>query len=166
MKRADKIGYAVLMGLLVLLAGVGWHEISSRRHDAGLCDICLRPLHANTEVLVEIGGKRKFVCCARCAITEAAQERRPLEVIEVSDYVTSRKLDPKAAWYVDGSHKVLCSHDEVHMDDTKRSQQVEFDRCSPGAYEFANLVDAQSFVKENGGLIRSASEMFEGMKSK
>ena len=166
MKRSDKLGYVALILTAVLLGWIGWHEVSARRHDAGLCDICLRPLHSNTEVLVEIGGKRKEVCCIRCAITEMAQEKRPLRVIEASDYVSGRKLDPYAAWYVDGSRKVLCSHDQMHMDDNKGSEQLRFDRCAPGAYAFANHADAEAFVRENGGVIRRLAEMVPRMNSK
>ena len=166
MKRSDRLGYVALILTVVLLGWVGWHEISGHRHDGGLCDICLRPLHSNTEVLVEIGGQRKEVCCIRCAITEMAQEKKPLKVLEASDYFSGRTVDPYAAWYVDGSRKVLCSHDQMRMDENKGTQQLRFDRCAPGAYAFANRADAEAFVAENGGVIRRLAEMAPGANSK
>lgn len=162
LKRAEKIGYFTLGAITVALLVVGWVEVFNHRQPA-VCDLCHRTIHANSRVIIEVDGKRKAVCCARCAVTEAAQERRPVRFIEVTDYSTGNRLKPEDAWFVDGSRKVLCDHDMAMMDESKHAQPLAFDRCSPGAYAFARREDADSFVHENGGVVLRLAQMMPGV---
>ncbi len=161
MKRADKIGYAVLGGVLVVLVAAGWFfGLRSRSND--VCQICQRQISSRARVTLEIGGKRLDACCARCAITEAGQEHRPVRLIRVTDYATGSPLAPERAWFVDGSRKVLCSHDQPMFDESKHAEHLAFDRCSPGAYAFARPQDAEEFARENGGVVVQLKELMEG----
>ncbi|MGE5726172.1 MAG: hypothetical protein ACM34G_13405 [Acidobacteriota bacterium] len=162
MKRADKIGYVVLGGVLAVLLAAGWF-FGLRPHNGDVCDICQRQINPRARVTLEIGGKRKDACCARCAITEALQERRPVRLIRVTDYATGSALAPDQAWFVDGSRKVLCSHDQPMFDESKHAEHLAFDRCSPGAYAFARRQDAEAFVRENGGAILRLKQLMEGV---
>lgn len=128
------------------------YRITSSRQQA-FCGFCHRAIHAQTEVIAEIDGRRRHACCARCAITESYQERKPLRLIAVTDYVSGRKLDPQQAYFVDGSQKVLCAHDMTMLGESKQTYQMTYDRCFPGTYAFSRLEDAQVFAHDNGGTV-------------
>jgi hypothetical protein len=154
------------VGLLLLgLMGFGYYHLMVKQSEA-FCGFCRRPIHANARVIAEIDGRRKVVCCARCAMSEAYQEKKPVRLIEVTDYVSGKKLDPQHAYFVDGSRKVLCSHDAPMFDETKHVEPMTFDRCSLGAYAFARREDAEKFAKENGGIVLQLEEMLQGVKSR
>lgn len=161
MKRADKIGYAVLGAVLVVLLAGGWFALHPRR--VAVCEICQREINPRARVTMEIGGRVLDACCARCAITEAFQEHRPVRLLRVTDYPTGSPLGPSQAWFVDGSRKVLCSHDQPMLDESKHAEHLAFDRCSPGAYAFARRQDAETFVRENGGVILRLKQLMEGV---
>lgn len=122
------------------------------------CTYCLRPLHDNLRVTAEIDGKRAEVCCPHCAITEANQQHRPLRFIAVHDYVTAKTLRPEDAIYVEGSRVTACDRD-MHMNEMKETQDLAFDRCSPGTFTFANRPNAEAFVAENGGAILTFQQL-------
>jgi hypothetical protein len=161
MKRADKIGYAVLGGVLAVLLAGSWLALHPRR--AQVCEICQRQINARARVTMEIGGRLLDACCARCAITEAFQEHRPVRLIRVTDYATGSPLAPAQAWFVDGSRRVLCSHDQPMMDESRHAEHLAFDRCSPGAYAFAHRQDAEAFARENGGVVLRLNQLMEGV---
>jgi hypothetical protein len=154
-----------VVGLLLLaLVGFGYYHVMVKQSEA-FCGFCRRPIHANARVVAEIDGRREVVCCARCAMSEAYQEKKPLRLIEVTDFVSGNKLDPQGAYFVDGSRKVLCSHDAPMFDETKHMEPMTFDRCSPGAYAFARRDDAEKFAKENGGIVLRLEELLQGVNS-
>jgi hypothetical protein len=151
----------VLVGILFVVAAAGvygWFRYINHPKPVA-CGYCLRPLRANLMVTAEIAGKRTQVCCARCAITEANQERKPLRLIEVHDYSTGRAVPPQGAWFVEGSQVMACSHHAMHMDEMKDTQELAFDRCSPSTLAFASRENADAFVAQNGGAILSLSQL-------
>ena len=162
---ARKVSFAALV-LLVAIAGLliaG--EWSLHRRTEQVCGICSRHIHKVAGVVAEIGGSRKHVCCAHCAVTEGLQEHKPVRLIEVTDYNSGKKLDPKGAWYVDGSRIVACTHDMTRMDDMKQMEQATFDRCSPGTFAFPSRSDAGAFAAKNGGIVRNMDEMLAGVNA-
>jgi hypothetical protein len=160
---ARKISVAAF-GLLVIIAGLLLAgEWSLHRHAEETCGICARHINPHTGVLADIGGRRRHVCCAHCAVTEGIQEHKPVRLIEVTDYNTERKLDPNEAWYVEGSRVVACTHDMSRMDETKRTQNVTFDRCSPGTLAFASRAEANEFAAANGGVVLDMEQMLGGV---
>ena len=148
----------VLLGLL----GLGYYRMMVKQSEA-FCGFCHRPIHAHARVVAEVGGRRRTVCCARCAMTEAFQEKKPVRLIEVTDYASGKTLKPEQAYFVEDSRKVLCDHDAVLVDETKHAHALAFDRCSPGAYAFAHLEDAVAFTHENGGVVLQLNEMMRGV---
>ena len=122
--------------VLVALVVAGYRLVANR--EGSFCGFCHRPIHANTKVIAEIDGRRRTVCCARCAISEAYQEKKPVRLIEVTDYVTSKSVDPEKAYFVDGSNKVLCNHDAAMLDESRQAHQLTYDRCFPGTYAFVH----------------------------
>ena len=150
---------AVIVGLVV----AGYRLVANR--EEAFCGFCHRSIYANSKVIAEIDGRRRTVCCARCAISEAYQEKKPLRLIEVTDYVSSKSLDPKQAYFVDGSRKVLCEHDEAKVDESRHAQQMTYDRCFPGTYAFAHREDAEAFVRENGGTVLQLQKLMQGVSA-
>lgn len=130
------------------------------------CGYCLRPLHDNLRITAEIDGKRTDVCCPHCAITEANQQRKPLRLIAVHDYTTGKTIKPEEAWYVEGSSVMACQHDAMHMNEMKETQDLAFDRCSPGTFTFANKAGAQAFIAQNGGSLLSFQQLMQEVRFK
>ena len=146
---------------VVILAGAGvfgWYRFVAHPKPV-VCGYCLRPLHANVKVTAEIDGKRAEVCCPRCAITEANQERKPVRLITVHDYSTGKAMSPETAWYVEGSRVIACEHGAMHMDETKEPQEMAYDRCSPGTLTFATKQQAEDFTAANGGTVISFGQL-------
>jgi hypothetical protein len=128
------------------------------------CGFCGRPLKKDLTVIAEVGGHRRHVCCARCAITEANQEKKPVRYIEVRDYPTGAALNPEKAFFVDASRAKACDHDMMMMDQTKRPQELAFDRCSPGTFAFARKEDADAFIAQNGGTILTLQQLMSEVR--
>ena len=162
---ARKVSVAALL-LLVVIAGLliagQW---SLHRHSEEVCGICARHINPQAGVIAEIGGVRHHVCCAHCAVTEGVQERKPVRLIEVTDFVTGRKLDPSRAWYVDGSRIVACVHDMTRMNEMKQIEKTSFDRCSPGTFAFASREEADAFAGKNGGAVLNLEKMLAGVNA-
>jgi hypothetical protein len=153
-----RIAVAAIL-LLVVSGGVyGWYKFVL--HPAPVaCGYCSRPLHANLTVTAEIAGKRAQVCCARCAISEANQERKPLRLLTVHDYQSGRSIAPANAWYVEGSRAMACDHDAMRMNERKGTDAADYDRCSPGTFAFAERQAADGFVAQNGGTVLSLTQL-------
>ena len=162
---ARKVSMAAL-GLLVVIAGLliagQWNL---HRHSQEVCGICARHINPQAGVIAEIGGVRHHVCCAHCAVTEGVQERKPVRLIEVTDFSTGRKLDPSHAWYVDGSRIVACVHDMTRMNEMKQIEKTTFDRCSPGTFAFASREEADAFAGKNGGAVLNLEKMLAGVNA-
>lgn len=157
-KRTSFFSASAFVAVLALVAA-GWWWYANRRGSETICGFCHRPISSQARVVAEVGGRRKNVCCARCAITEAVQQKKTLRLISVTDYASGRVLAPEQAWFVEGSRKVLCNHDIARTDEMKHTEELAFDRCSPGTYAFARKEDAQAFIRANGGVVRRLGEM-------
>jgi hypothetical protein len=151
----------IAIALLVALGGAFVAYRTTTKRNEAFCGFCHRSIHAETEVIAEIDGRRRHACCARCAITESYQEKKPLHLIAVTDYVSGRKLDPRQAYFVDGSQKILCAHDITMLGESKQTYQMTYDRCFPGTYAFARLQDAQVFARENGGAVVQLQKLMQ-----
>ena len=161
---AKRVLITVAVGLvLVALVVAGFRVVANR--EESFCGFCHRPIHANTKVIAEIAGRRRTVCCARCAISEAYQEKNPVRLIEVTDYVTGKSVDPEKAYFVDGSRKVLCNHDAAMVDESRQVHEMTYDRCFPGTYAFARREDAEAFVRESGGSVVQSQTLMQGVRA-
>jgi len=155
-----------LTGIFVVVAGAvsyGWFRFVAHPTPV-VCGYCNRPLHANSKVTAEIAGKRTEVCCARCAINEANQRRKPIRLLEVSDYRSGKEISPSNAWFVEGSRVIACTHDMTRMGENKDMQDMQFDRCSPGTLAFAGKPDADEFTAQNGGTVLSLEQLMSEAK--
>jgi hypothetical protein len=156
---AKKISiYSALAVIVVAGLFAGGYWLMNHRSKTQ-CGFCQRHINPKAHVVAEVGGKRRHVCCAHCAITEARQERKPLRLIEVTDYPTGKMVSPEGAWFVEDSRVIACQHDMSKMDDSKHAEPLAFDRCSPGTFAFSERKAAQAFVEQNGGVMRSLPEL-------
>lgn len=152
----------ITTAVLVVMAGLvaaGYRVMANREET--FCGFCHRDIHPNSKVVAEIDGRRRTVCCARCALNEGLQEKKPVRLISVTDYVSGGSLAPEKAYFVDGSRKVLCAHDAAMVDESKHVEQMTFDRCFPGTYAFARREDAEAFVRENGGTVLQLEKLMQ-----
>jgi hypothetical protein len=156
--NARRIAIAGILILVACAAAFGWFRLVVHPKPVA-CGYCNRPLHANLMVTAEIDGKRAEVCCPRCAITEANQQRKSLRLITVHDYLTGKAMSPNTAWFVEGSRAMACSHDAMRMNEMKGTEDIAFDRCSPGTFTFANRKDANEFTQANGGTVISFGQL-------
>ena len=156
MKKASIYASLVLVVAAGLVAGGYWlmHGRSQTQ-----CGFCQRHINPKAHVVAEVGGARRDVCCAHCAVTEARQERKPLRLISVTDYPTGKMVGPEGAWFVEDSRVIACEHDMSRMDESKHAEQLAFDRCSPGTFAFSDRKAAEAFVAQNGGVLRSMAEV-------
>jgi len=150
MSTRKKAGLAVFALVALGLLALGGYQLKQSQNPQ-VCGFCHRPLQDRLWVIAEIGGQRRRVCCPQCAVSEARQEQRAVRLLMVHDYTSGREIDPQQAWYVNDSRAVACSHDSMRMDEMKHAETLAFDRCSPGAFAFANQQDAETFVSQNGG---------------
>ena len=156
----------VITGSFLIVAGAaafGWFRFVAHPTPV-VCGYCSRPLHKNSEVTAEIAGKRTQVCCARCAITEANQRHKRLQLIEVHDYSNGKGISPTSGWFVEGSRVIACYHDMTRMGEHKDMQDMAFDRCSPGTLAFASKQEADDFVAQNGGTVLSLGQLMSEAK--
>jgi hypothetical protein len=156
--NSRRIVITALFFIVAAAAVFGWFRFVARPTPVA-CGYCLRPLHANVKVTAEIDGKRAEVCCPRCAITEANQEHKPMRLITVHDYSTGKAMSPDKAWYVEGSRVLACEHGAMHMDEMKDTQEMAYDRCSPGTLTFATKQEAADFTAANGGSVLSFTQL-------
>ena len=156
--NSRRIVLAVFFLILAGAAAFGWFKFVV--HPAPVaCGYCSRVLHANSMVIAEIAGKRTQACCARCAISEANQQHKPIRLIEVHDYRTGKGFSPANAWFVEGSRVIVCEHDMAHMGEHNDMPDMVFDRCSPGTLAFASKPEADAFVAQNGGAAISFGQL-------
>jgi len=156
----------VTTAIVLILAGAAvfsWFKFIARPTPVA-CGYCSRPLHANLSVTAEIAGIRAEVCCTRCAISEANQQRKPLRLISVHDYRSGRTISASNAWFVEGSRAMACDHDAMRMNEMKGTDLMAYDRCSPGTLAFADKQVADAFVAENGGAVLSFAQVMSEVK--
>jgi nitrous oxide reductase accessory protein NosL len=156
-KKSSRAILIVVVAVLLVAGGATYWFVQSSSNQT--CGFCQRPLDPHLSVTAEIAGRKKQVCCARCAVTEANQEHKSVRLLEAHDYPTGKPIDPSKAFYVDDSRAVACTHDMARMDQSKHSDQLAFDRCSPGAFTFETRNDAEAFIRQNGGVLLSYTEL-------
>jgi nitrous oxide reductase accessory protein NosL len=156
-KKSSRAILIVVAAVLLVAGGATYWFVQSSANKT--CGFCQRPLEPHLSVTVEIAGHKKQVCCARCAVTEANQQHKPVRLLKAHDYPTGKTIDPTKAFYVDDSRAVACTHDMTRMDESKHSDHLAFDRCSPGAFTFENKSDAEAFIRQNGGVLVSYTEL-------
>ncbi len=156
-----KILVAALVGLCTVLAlsGGAWYLLTQRQ--AKLCPFSGREIHAETRALVTIGGHKYETCCVRCAIIEAQQTGKPLRVLKVADFETSKLMDPSSAWFVEGSAVNVCMRMSPSAESSGRESVYvrAFDRCAPSLLAFSSEQHARDFMAQHGGALKRLADL-------
>jgi hypothetical protein len=166
MHRKTIFAGIVSLGAVLALLGGGWYLVN--RRNAEVCPFSGRRIHPQTRALVSIGGRRYQTCCVRCAIIEAQQTGKPLRVLKVADFETTKLLDPDKAWFVEGSQVNLCmSMSPAAVSPGRESvYRRAFDRCSPSVYAFANEQQARAFIVQRGGVLKHLKDLQQEITAK
>lgn len=145
---------------IVILIGVStgvWMAVDKRQQPK--CPICDRVIHPESRAVIEVGGKKKTVCCIRCALSAHMQENEPVRIVQVSDYSTGTLIDPRNAYFVGNTPLVVCEQHSMPPDEAKRPYMRIFDRCEPSVMAFSRLEDAQQFIADHGGTLQRWAEV-------
>ena len=153
------------LGMAVALAAGSWYLIHQRAEK--VCPLSGRPIEPQTRALVMIGGKKYETCCLRCAIIEARQTGKPLRVLKVANFETSKLMDPARAWFVEGSSVNFCTR--MSPAATSRGEGTVylrmFDRCSPSILAFPSKMSARAFIAQHGGALKRLDGLLKEAKS-
>jgi hypothetical protein len=163
MAKKASIYSAIVVAIAAGLFGGGYWVVNQRSQTQ--CGFCQRHINPMAHVVAEVGGRRRDVCCAHCAVTEARQEKQSLHLIAVTDYPSGKMVSPDGAWFVEDSRVIACLHDMSKMDESKHAEHLAFDRCSPGTFAFRDRKAAEAFVAQNGGTLRSLAEVLAEAQS-
>jgi hypothetical protein len=150
---------ACIVGVLVL-AGIGygaWHYVTER--SAQFCRACLRPVHAHMKTVAMIDGKRANYCCPACAMSEHQQSGKPVDIVELTDYLDGKTLKPKDSFVVRNSDLNPCLDHHPAVGENSQPLQAHYDRCAPSILAFADRDSAMAFAGKHGGQVMKFSEM-------
>ena len=156
--RTNFIGILAVVVVLAVLGGA-WYLVSRRQPKA--CPFSGREIHPETRAVVTVGGKKYEVCCVRCAMIETQQTGKPLEVLKIADFETSKLIDPKSAWFVESSNVNLCMRMAPAVESRGRESVYvrTFDRCSPSVLAFSSEQHAHAFIAQHGGVLKRLTDL-------
>ncbi|HSF15033.1 MAG TPA: hypothetical protein VLK65_05730 [Vicinamibacteria bacterium] len=153
---AKRIAGAAVALALVGAAGAFLYTQISGTAD---CDVCYRPLHAETYYRIHLAnGDSMDVCCPRCGL-RFQEGRTDVARTEVTDFDSKEQIDAGEAFYVEGSPVHFCSHSAVQEDRSGTQYQVAWDRCLPSLIAFATREAALAFQAKHGGIIKTYEEL-------
>ncbi len=157
MKSRMTFAAVVALALMVGAAVGAWYEL--RERPPVFCELSGRPIHANMDTVVQVDGKRLHTCCPRCPLTYAAQTGERVRLLQVTDYVSGKKLAAADAYYVDGSQVEMCAAPRLRTDESQTPYARLFDRCSPSLLAFAREDQARAFLAQYGGTLQRLDEL-------
>jgi hypothetical protein len=148
---------ALLVAVLVLgaLGYSAWRYVAERETHS--CRACSRPVHEHSRTVALVDGKRRFYCCPACALSERHQSGKPVEVIELTDHLSGRKLQPAGAFVVRNSDVNPCLPHHPAVGENNQPLESHFDRCSPSVLAFQDQKAAAAFAGGHGGQVAGFS---------
>jgi hypothetical protein len=150
-----------VLGLaLVGAAAMGWWYVLYNRPPE-FCEISGRTIHSKMLTRVRINGQHFYACCPRCPLRLAGQTKQRAELVEVTDFVSGRRLGADAAYYVSGSTMEMCSAPRMKLDEARTPYVRLFDRCGPSLVAFADENKAREFMEQYGGGLKRIDELIE-----
>lgn len=145
---------------ILVLAGLGysaWRFVTERSGQS--CKACARPVHAHMKTVAILDGKRATYCCPACALSEHQQSGKPVQVVELTDYLTSSALKPETSFVVRNSDVNPClQHHHPAVGENSQALESHFDRCTPSVLAFENQKTAAAFAVEHGGQVAKFSD--------
>jgi hypothetical protein len=145
--------------VILILAGLGysaWHLVKER--SAQSCKACARPVHSHMKTVAIVDGKRAIYCCPACALSEHQQSGKQVQVIELTDYLSSALLKPESSFVVRHSDVDPGLQHHPAVDENNQPLEVHFDRCSPSVLAFRDQKSAAAFAGEHGGQVVKFSD--------
>ena len=139
---------------IVVLAGLGysaWYLVKER--SAQSCKACMRPIHAHMKTVAVVDGKRTNYCCPACALSEHQQSGKPVQVVELTDYLGSGSLKPESSFVVRNSDVSPCPQQHPAVGENSQPLESHFDRCTPSVLAFRDREAAAAFAAEHGGQV-------------
>lgn len=157
--------FAAIIGLVVTLAALGSAWYMTHERPPQYCQLSGRPIHPHMLSVVRVNGRRLYACCARCALTNERQTGIHAEVVQVTDYISGRRIDARKAWFVDGSRMEPCSSPAMKPDAEGSPSMRMFDRCSPSLIAFSRQDQALNFIAADGGKLTTLNDLEDQAKS-
>lgn len=156
--------WVLLIAVGVIVAGyTAFHTLRPSRAEE--CYACKRPIHAHSRTVAITNGKARAFCCPACALSEQRQEGKPLEVKELTAFLTGAKLSPDDAYVVKGSDVNMCARAHEIFDADKRVADIHYDRCAPSLLAFSDRSEATEFSRQHGGIVLSFREAAASLSS-
>ena len=152
------VGSITLAVLAAVTAGA-WYALQKQ---PGICELSGRPIHDTMRTIGRSGGRKVHACCPRCPLTLARQTGETVEFLRVTDYATSRPLDPARAFFISDSRVQVCYAPRLKLDEARTPYVQLFDRCGPSLLAFAREEDARAFIAVNGGSLKRLSDLLPG----
>ena len=144
--------WLVALAMIAIAIGLGYTGYLTYRGPQGeQCYACQRAVHAHSRTVGLVNGRARVFCCPACALSEHEQEGKPIQVTELTAFLTGAKLSPNEAFVVKGSDVNMCARTHELTDADKRPADVRFDRCSPSMLAFGRRDEAAQFAREHGG---------------
>jgi hypothetical protein len=146
--------------LFLAVLALGGYSLLHRTQP-GICPLCRREIHRQASAVMETNGQRQRVCCVRCAVTLGRQTGQTVRLVEVTDFNTEKALHPEDAFYVEASPIVLCERHEPLVTQERQPYERIFDRCEPSAFAFARRQEAEAFISQHGGVLRTLDQLMK-----
>jgi hypothetical protein len=152
--------WLVVLAVVAVAVGLGYTVVTAYLHSQPeQCYACQRAVHAHMRTVALLKGKPRVFCCPACALSEHEQEGRPIQITELTSFLTGAKLSPAGAFLVKGSDVNMCARTQELIGADKRPADLQFDRCSPSLLAFEHRPDAEQFAREHGGQVLPFSEI-------
>lgn len=151
-------GVAIFSVIAIALVA-GYLGINMYRHaQPEECYACKRAIHAHSRTVALSSGHSRLFCCPACALSEQRQEGKPVEVKELTAFLTGAKLSPNSAYVLKGSDVNMCARTQELVDADKQAAELHYDRCAPSLLAFAEKKEAIEFSRQHGGVVLSFPE--------
>jgi hypothetical protein len=149
MERRSWVGAVVGVLILAILGYAGWR--SFRYSNADECYACKRPIHAHSKTAAVVNGHARLFCCPACALSQHEQMGKPIQVTQLTSFLSGKALAPENAYVVKGSNVNMCERTHELIQEDKRPADLHYDRCAPSLIAFAQRSEALEFAREHGG---------------
>ena len=149
----------VILSVIAIALFAGYFGVNMYRHaQPEECYACKRPIHAHSRTVAFSNGHSRLFCCPACALSEQRQEGKPVEVKELTAFLTGAKLSPNSAYVVQGSDVNMCARTQELLDADKHAAERHYDRCAPSLLAFSEKKEALEFSRQHGGTVLSFPE--------
>jgi hypothetical protein len=148
-------GFAAVLVVLVL-GYAAWRSFANS--NAAGCYACNRAIHAHSKTVALVNGRPRRFCCPACALSQHEQTGKPVNIIQLTSFLTGTSLSPDHAYVVKASDVNMCERTKELLSPDKRPADLRYDRCAPSLLAFAQREDAVEFARQHGGEVLPFSQ--------